>query len=459
MTDEATLNRLVEAQRAFFRTNATKQVDFRINALKILRKVLKQNEERLMKALWEDLRKSPFESYETELGMVYHEITHMLRHIRHWAEPERKTVPLPLWPSSGKVHWEPYGVSLVVTPWNYPVLIALSPVIGSITAGNCTVLKVSPYSTATSRVIAEMIAHNFPPEYITVVQGGREVNKILFDMRFDYIFFTGSPKLGKVVMEAASRHLTPLTLELGGKSPCVVAEDANLGIAARRIVWGKFVNAGQTCIAPDYLLVDRKLKDALLEKMKTEIIRQQGNNPRLSPDFGRMINDEAFNRVASYLNDGDIVFGGDTDASGRYIGPTLLENVSPDSPVMQEEIFGPVLPVLAYDTLDEAIDFINGREKPLAAYFFTESKKTARYLLHHTSSGGGCINDCLLHIANLNLPFGGVGNSGKGEYHGRYSFETFSNPRSMVYSTTRIDLPVKYPPYGKKLGLIRWLLH
>lgn len=450
---------IIDHQRSFFRTGITKDVKFRLEALKMLKSAIRKNEIALQDALKIDLGKSAFESYESEIGVVLKELSFHINKLKSWAKPKRQSTPLALIPSASKIYTEPFGNVLIMAPWNYPFLLLIQPLIGAISAGNTVLLKTSHYVPEYEKTISRMIAETFPAEYISLISGGRDVNQFLFQQKFDYLFFTGSPSLGKLAMHAAAEHLCPVTLELGGKSPCVVTQNANLKLAARRIVWGKFLNAGQTCIAPDYLLVQNSVKDELLSLIKNEITRQFGESPKASPDFPRIVNEKAFDRLISYLKDGKISCGGDGDRSLKYIAPTILENVDPESPLMQEEIFGPILPVLTYKTTDEVFGFINNREKPLAMYIFSTNKKEIQQLLTNTSAGGGCINDTIIHIANSNMPFGGVGNSGMGKYHGKLSFDTFSNHRSIVKSSNLIDLPVKYAPYSNwKMRIIKMLL-
>lgn len=445
-------------QKEHFLKGTTKSYAFRLEALKKLRKELIAREKELMEALWLDLHKSPFEVYAHELGQVLKEIDLHIRKLKRWMRPERKTTPLVLFPSKSRIVKEPYGTVLIMAPWNYPMLLLLDPLIGAIAAGNTVVLKPSEYSVNFNNYLQDMITSVFSEEYIAVVTGGRSVNQELLSLRWNYIFFTGSPMLGKVVMKAAAQYLTPLTLELGGKSPCIVDADANLKLAAKRIVWGKFINGGQTCVAPDYLLVHSAVKDELIALMKMEIEKNFGSDACQSPDLCRIINQQAYERIVTYLDSGELVYGGDCNAEERYISPTILDEVSWDSPVMQDEIFGPIFPVLSFDEIDKALVQINQREKPLAFYYFSNNLKKARNVLSKTTSGGGCINDTIIHIANNRLPFGGVGNSGMGKYHGKLSFETFSNSRAMVFSSRWLDIPIKYPPYGKKLKLVKFLL-
>ncbi len=454
-----TIISLIEQQRAFFKTGKTRDVVFRLDALKKLKNAILKNETILEEALKADLGKSPFESYETEIGVAIKELNFHLRKLKRWMRPKRRPTPLALFPSRSKVYSEPFGNVLIMAPWNYPFLLLVQPLIGAISAGNTVLLKTSPYVPEYEKVIGRLIAETFPPEYIALVLGGREVNQLLFQQKFDYLFFTGSPQLGKLAMKAAAEHLCPVTLELGGKSPCVVTATADLKCAARRIVWGKFLNAGQTCVAPDYLLVHRSVKDQLLSLMKIEISKQFGTDPKASPDFPRIVNENAFDRLSGLLKQGRVVIGGETDRSMKYIAPTIIDEVQADFEVMQDEIFGPVLPVLTFETVDEAVGFISGKEKPLAMYIFSSDRKETAQLLQGTSAGGGCINDVIVHVANSNIPFGGVGNSGMGKYHGKHSFDTFSNQRAIVTTTTLIDLTVRYAPYSNwKTRLVKMLL-
>lgn len=453
------LDILIQSQRGFFNSGETRNVSFRLSALKKLHSAICQHEQNLVNALKQDLGKSEFESYETEIGMALNELSLHIRKLKSWAAPKTKPTPLMLFPAKSRIYSEPFGHVLIMAPWNYPFLLLFQPLIGAISAGNTVLLKTSDYVPTVASVMQQLIRETFPENYISLISGGKEENQLLFQQRFDYIFFTGSPFLGKLVMKAAAEHLTPVTLELGGKSPCIVSQHAKIDLAARRIVWGKFLNAGQTCIAPDYLLVHQSVKQTLLKKLQKEITRQFGQNPKESPDFPRIVNDGAFTRLKNLLNEGQIFCGGETDSSMKYIAPTIIDNVQPHHAIMQAEIFGPLLPVIEYSNLDEALKLINQKEKPLAFYIFSENNTEIRHILNSTSSGGGCINDVIIHIGNHHLPFGGVGNSGMGKYHGKLSFDTFSNQRSIVRSSTLIDLPVKYAPHANwKWGLIRRLL-
>lgn len=447
---------IVAAQRAFFRGHATRSVEFRLEMLKRLRVSIVKYERELAEALYNDLHKSYEEAYLTEISIVLAEIDNFLKHIKGWAAPSKKSTPLKMFPSHSEILTEPLGVSLIIAPWNYPVQLLLNPLVGAIGAGCTAVLKPSPYVPNVAEVLGRLIAETFDPEYVAVVQGHREVNSALLRERYDIIFFTGSPDLGRVVMRAAAENLTPVVLELGGKSPVVVDKSADIKLAAKRIAWGKTLNAGQTCIAPDYLLIHKDVKAEFVVAFRHAIAELHGEDVHKSEHYVRMVSDRAFERVVSYLDCGDVVAGGLTSAEDRYIEPTLLDNVSADSAVMREEIFGPVLPMMEIGDVEEAINFILDREKPLAMYVFAE-EGVARRVFDHTSSGGGCINDTIMHIANEHLPFGGVGNSGMGRYHGRDSLYAFSHRRSVVTTPTWIDLPFRYMPY-KLFRLVKKML-
>ena len=405
---------------------------------------IKQYEQPLAKALWTDLHKSYEEAYLTELSIVYGEIRNHLRHLSRWARPVRKSSPLAIMPASSRIIKEPLGNALIIAPWNYPVQLLLNPLVGAISAGCTAMLKPSPYVPNVSRVLTEMIRATFPEEYIAIVEGNRQVNQMLLAERWDMIFFTGSPSLGKMVMQAAAKHLTPVVLELGGKSPCIIDRSADLKVAAKRVAWGKALNAGQTCIAPDYLMIHEEVKDTFLKLLVKEWKHLLTKDPQKAKHFVRIVSDKALERLIGYLDNGTIYHGGAYDKAERYLSPTILTNVSPDAPVMQEEIFGPIFPVLTFKHLDEVIAFVNTREKPLALYYFGKEDKT---ILRHTSSGGTCINDVIMHIVNHKVPFGGVGNSGMGSYHGRESYLAFSHCRAVIKTPTWVDMPFRYMPY------------
>ena len=450
------IKNIIEIQRKYFASGATLSYDFRKKQLQKLQQALKKREDDICKALWNDLHKSPEEAILTELSIVNGEINNHIKHLKSWMKEQHCLTPLKMLPSYSRIVSEPMGNALIVSPWNYPVQLLLNPLVGAISSGCTAILKPSPYVPEVSIVLEKMIKENFEEEYISVVQGNREVNNILFAERFDIIFFTGSPTLGKKVMQEAARNLTPVILELGGKSPCIIDKDANIQIAARRIAWGKTLNAGQTCIAPDYLLIHSSLTNKFVDAFHTEMTRLHGKDTHQSKHFVRIVNDRAFKRVTSYLKDGRIVYGGKAIAEERYIEPTLLADVDPNSPIMQEEIFGPILPMLTFNTTEEAIHFVTKQEKPLALYYFG-NKKTGKEVIKRTSSGGTCINDTIIHIANENLPFGGIGNSGMGHYHGKESFNAFSHKRAIVITPTWLDLPFRYMPY-KMFNLVKKVL-
>jgi acyl-CoA reductase-like NAD-dependent aldehyde dehydrogenase len=444
----------LQAQRRFFASGATKNVEFRLEQLRRLEAAIKQYEQPILDALYADFRKPHTEGYLSEIYFVLEEIKVALRHLRSWARPVPVPVPLPLMPARARVEFMPFGNALIISPWNYPFQLLIAPVVAAMAAGNTCVLKPSELAPATSHIVAEIIAHTFKPEYIAVVEGGVPTNTALLEQKWDYIFFTGGTEVGRIVAQAAAKHLTPTTLELGGKSPCVVDAKANLDVAARRVAWGKYFNAGQTCIAPDYVLVDKSVEAAFTEKLRSTVQEFFGENPQQSPDYARIINDRHFTRLTSYLNDGDVLYGGQTSAVERYIAPTALTNVAPTSRVMTDEIFGPILPILSYNRLESAIEFINARPRPLALYVFTENKRAERAVVEETISGGTMINGTLMHISVPDAPFGGVGDSGIGAYHGKYGFETFSHKRTVASKPTWLDLKLLYAPYGDRL---KWL--
>lgn len=444
---------IVNRQREYFGTGATKPVDFRLEKLRLLKQVIRTYEDKIEAALWEDLHKSAYESYLTEISIVLQELEDHIRHLRHWARPLKVSTPLHLFGGKSRIIYEPLGVALIVAPWNYPFQLLMAPLIGAVAAGNCVILKPSPYAPAIVQVMADMVAEAFSPEHVTLVPGGREVNQALWGEKMDVIFFTGSPALGRIVMKAAAEHLTPVILELGGKSPCIVDRTADIDLAARRLAWGKCLNAGQTCIAPDYLFVHTDVKEPLLEKIRYYISKFYGVQPRQSADYPRIINLEAFDRILSLMQGEHIVWGGESNREEKFIAPTVIDRVTPESPVMQQEIFGPLLPVLEFSDLTEVISSVNSGEKPLALYYFGKPADAKR-VIEATTSGGVCVNDTIMHIANVRLPFGGVGNSGMGKYHGHSSFLAFSNRRSVLFAARWWDIPLRYPPY-KALSLLK----
>ena len=445
-----------EAQKAYFHGGATLNVAFRKDMLKRLLAAMEAWENRLCDALWEDLHKSYEEAYLTEISIVKAEIRTHIKHVAKWAKRRKAPTPIKLFPASSYIVKEPLGNALIIAPWNYPVQLLLNPLVGAVSAGCTAVLKPSPYVPTVSKVIEDMITETFPQEYIAVIQGNRDVNTVLLEQRWDIIFFTGSPALGRTVMSAAAKNLTPVVLELGGKSPCIIDKDADIKIAAKRIAWGKTLNAGQTCIAPDYLLIHKSKMDAFVSEFAKSIGQLHGNDIKHSRHYVRLVNDKAFERVANYMNDGNVIYGGRTDAAERFIEPTLLAGVSLESPVMNEEIFGPILPMIPFEERSEIIEFVREREKPLALYYFGKVKH-AKEIIRLTSAGGSCINDTIMHIANENMPFGGVGNSGMGNYHGKLSFDAFSHRRAVVTTPVCLDLPFRYMPY-RMFGLVRKLL-
>lgn len=455
----AVLDETLRSLRGTFASRRTRSFAWRTEQLKRMRKLVVENESAIADALQKDLGKSPFESAITETIVVVKEIDHALAHLAEWMRPERVSTPLVHQLGSSQILREPLGVVLVIAPWNYPFQLALAPIVAAIAAGNAVLLKPSEVASHTSTVLATLFPKYLDRDALRVLEGGVSETSAILEQRFDHIFFTGSTTVGRIVAKAAAPHLTPVTLELGGKSPTIVLADANLEVAAKRIVWGKFLNAGQTCIAPDYILVEKSVEAALIEKLKAAIVTFYGESPKVSPDFARIVSDKHFARLASMIEDGELVHGGETATAERYIAPTLLKAPKPDSRLMQEEIFGPLLPILAIDGVDDAIRFVLERPKPLALYIFTESDRAADRILEHTSSGGACINDTVSHFAVDDLPFGGVGESGMGAYHGRYGFEIFSHRKGVLDRSTRIDPFLRYPPYdGTKQKWVRRLL-
>ena len=446
---ETQIHEIVTAQREYFYTGATLDIDFRINALKKLKAYVQSHESEIAKAIALDLGKSSFESYMCETGMVLSELTHMLKHTRSYAKEKRVLTPLAQFHSRSYKKPSPYGVTLIMSPWNYPFMLTIEPLIDAIAAGNTAVLKPSAYSPHTSELIKKMVADCFDPQFVTVVTGGRAENTCLLGEHFDYIFFTGSQHVGREVMAKASVHLTPVTLELGGKSPCIVEKSANLKLAARRIVFGKYLNCGQTCVAPDYIYCDREIKDELIRQIQKQIRKQFGSTPLNNKNYGKIINEKHFTRICNLIDPSKVVCGGDNNPGALQIAPTVMDNVTFGDAVMQEEIFGPVLPVLAYDSLDEAIEKVNSMAHPLALYIFTSDKEAAEKVTSHCGFGGGCVNDTIIHLATSEMGFGGFGESGMGSYHGKDGFHTFSHYKSIVDKKTWLDLPMRYQPYRK----------
>ncbi|WP_347549172.1 aldehyde dehydrogenase [Pseudalkalibacillus hwajinpoensis] len=452
------LPELVQHHKDYFYSGQTKSFEFRKKQLKTLRNAIKEYEPEVIQALKDDLHKSEWEAYTTEIGFLLEEIKFTLKHLIEWMNPEKVKSPVTHLGSKSLIHQEPYGVSLIIAPWNYPFQLQLAPLIGAIAAGNCAVLKPSELTPAVSAVIGKMIREIYPHKYISVVEGGVETSTELLKQAFDHIFFTGSVPVGKIVMEAAAKQLIPVTLELGGKSPAIVDKDANLKLAAKRILWGKFTNAGQTCIAPDYLYVHSDVKKVLLLHMQEALQEFYGEDPLTSEVYAHLVSDRHFDRLKGFLSNGDVLIGGQHKADDRVITPTIMENISWDDPVMQEEIFGPILPVLEFTDLNKVIEEVRNQPKPLALYFFSESEQKQDKITSSLSFGGGCMNDTLMHIVSPYLPFGGVGSSGTGSYHGKASFEAFSHQKSIVKQTTKFDFSFRYPSAKNGLKMIKRIM-
>jgi aldehyde dehydrogenase (NAD+) len=455
----------VRPLRRTFRSGRTRAPEWRDAQLGRMKAMVTEQRDKLLGALEADLGKSNFEGYLAEIALLLKDTDHARKHFREWMQPEKVATPMALQPGTCRVQKDPLGVALVIAPWNYPVQLALEPLVGVIAAGNCALLKPSEVSAATSKVLAEVIPQYLDPDAFAVVEGGVEETTAILEQKFDHIFFTGSTNVGRIIMSAAAKHLTPVTLELGGKSPTIVDSTADLDVAARRIAWGKFFNAGQTCVAPDYVLVDERVATPFLDKLRSTIRKFYGSDPKRSKDFGRIITDRHFQRLIRFIDQGEIVCGGEHDADSRYIAPTVLRAVDENAPIMGEEIFGPILPVLTVSSVTEAIDFVNDRPKPLALYVFTRDKMTADRVLTETSSGGACINDALAHLTVLDLPFGGVGESGMGAYHGKASFDVFTHRKSVLEKSFALDPTPMYGPvpasvtrwFERIVGWWRWL--
>ncbi|SUY24746.1 aldehyde dehydrogenase [Clostridium perfringens] len=455
-----TLREKINKQREYFSTGETKDINFRIEKLKKLRDVLKSEEEKIFEALKKDLMKSSFESYVTEVAMVYDEINMHIKNIKKWSKKRKVKTPLVQFPAKSFIQLEPYGVVLIIGPFNYPFMLTMDPLIGAIAAGNTAVIKPSESAPETSKILKEILEKVFDEKYVLHInpERGKEVVEELLKEKFDYIFFTGSATVGKIVMKAASQYLTPVTLELGGKSPCIIDKDCKLELATRRIVWGKLLNSGQTCVAPDYLYVHKDIEEEFIKKLEEEIKNQFGNNPLESEDYSKMVNEREFNRVLSYIDKEKLVFGGNYNRKTFQIEPTILKNVTWNDPVMEREIFGPIFPILSFENLDEVIRLVNSKDKPLALYYFSEDKNKIEKVINSTSSGGVTINDTLVHVSSSYLPFGGVGNSGMGEYHGKYSFNLFSNKKGVMNRKTFLDLKIRYAPFLNKLTIVKKIM-
>ncbi len=447
--NEQAISDIVERQRTFFRTEKTLDLPYRRQALLALQEAIRSHEEAINAALQSDLGKSAAETYMCETGMTLSELSYMLSHMNRFARRRHVLSPLAQFPSDSFTVRDPYGVVLIMSPWNYPFMLCMEPLIGALAAGNCCVLKPSAYAPATSRVIEEIVGACFPPEYVAVIHGGRQENQALLNQTFDYIFFTGGVTVGKEVMRHAAEHLTPVTLELGGKSPCIVDATAKLDVAARRLAFGKLLNCGQTCVAPDYLLIDRRIKDAFLERLRHHMEHMYGSDALKNDGYVHMINRKHFDRVCGLIDPAKVVYGGRSDPETLRIQPTIMDNVTGEDAVMQEEIFGPVLPVIPYDHIEDALAFVRDRPHPLALYLFSEDRVLQNRVLKTLAFGGGCINDTIIHLATSRMGFGGVGNSGMGSYHGKKSFDTFSHEKSIVSKSTRIDIPTRYAPYSR----------
>ncbi|UTH02044.1 aldehyde dehydrogenase [Macrococcoides canis] len=453
------LNTETQNVRDFFQTQATKDIKFRKKYLKALKKSIKKHESDILDALKSDLRKNKVEAYATEIGFVKKELSYIIKELKNWAKTKSVTTPMMQFPAKSFIKYEPYGTVLIIGPFNYPFQLVMSPLIGALAAGNCAVVKPSEMTPQTSMVVQEILEEVFPENYVKVIQGEKEVTSQLLDERFDYIFFTGSTKVGQIVYEKASKHLTPVTLELGGKSPAIIDDTANLKVAAERVAFGKFMNAGQTCVAPDYVLIDNKVKMKFVKALQSTIQEFYGTQTEQSEDFGRIVNDNHFNCLVNIIEDSrqQVIYGGESNADELFVAPTIILDPELSDSVMQQEIFGPILPIIGYETLNEVYDIVEQYEKPLALYLFTEDSDQITAVFNRLSFGGGCVNDTILHLANPNLPFGGVGHSGIGSYHGKYSFELFSHEKSYITKSTKLESGLLFPPYKGKFKYVKQL--
>lgn len=440
---------ILNKQRKFYLSGKTLDIKYRIKALKDLYNAINKYEEEIINCLYEDLGKSKTESYMCEIGLVKSEISYMIKHIKSFSKEKRVRTPLSQYVSRSFVKPSPYGNVLILSPWNYPFLLSIEPLVDALSAGNTVILKPSAYSPNTSSIIHKIIKEIYPEEYVAVILGGRKENAELLELNFDYIFFTGSKAVGKLVMEKASKHVTPITLELGGKSPCIIDKSANLDIAAKRICFGKFVNCGQTCVAPDYVFIHESIKEKFIDKLIKEIKKQYTDNSLNNLDYGKIINEKHFDRLVLLIDKEKVIYGGVYNKDTLKISPTIMDNVTFNDKVMEEEIFGPILPIISYKDINEVISYVNSNESPLACYIFASNKKIINLLKERISFGGGCINDTLIHLATSNMGFGGVKESGMGSYHGKKGFETFTHFKSIVDKKTFIDLPMRYQPYKK----------
>ncbi len=450
MTATEKIDYLFDKQKAFFQSGATFPVSFRITALKKLRACIIRREAEIFAALQQDLGKSDFESYMCEVGMVRSELSYLIKHVKKFAKKRKVHTPFAQFHSTSYTKAEPYGTTLIMSPWNYPFLLTVDPLLDAIAAGNTAIVKPSAYSPATAKLVAEMLAECFPEEYVAAVLGGREENARLLEKKFDFIFFTGSQAVGKVVLRHAAERLTPVILELGGKSPVIVDSSANIPLAAKRIVFGKIINCGQTCVAPDYILCDKSVKEELVRELQKQIKAQLGDTPLQNPDYGHIVNKKHFDRIVGLIDKGKVVCGGEYDAESLKIAPTVMDNVTWEDAVMGEEIFGPLLPVLTYESFDEVYECLKDKAKPLALYLFSTDKKRIEFVTTRISYGGGCVNDTIIHLATDQMGFGGVGESGMGAYHGKTGFDAFSHEKSIVHKKNWIDMPMRYQPYDRK---------
>ncbi|MFC2124381.1 aldehyde dehydrogenase [Bacteroidota bacterium] len=450
------IQNLITDQRSYYSSGKTRDIRFRKEQLLKLRKLIKFHEKDINEALDKDFKKSSFETYISEIGVLISEIDHTIRHLRSWARRKRVKTPILAFPSSSYIITEPYGLVLIIGPWNYPFQLQIAPLIGALAAGNCAILKPSEQAPHISRFLTRMINENFDSNYLKVIEGGVEISKSLLEQKFDYIFFTGGTEVGKIVAAAAAENLTPHTLELGGKSPAIVDQNTDLSLVAKRIVWGKYINAGQTCIAPDFIYAHKDIKDELIRLIGLEIKSAYGDNPFHSPDYPRIINRQHYERLKALIDPMKLVIGGDTNDDENYIAPTVMDNMTWEDPAMADEIFGPVLPVLVFDEISEVIKELGLRPKPLALYIFSRDKSLQKTVLNELSFGGGTVNDTIMHFLNPDLPFGGVGNSGYGSYHGKFNFHTFSHHKPIMYRSNLIDIPIRYAPYKGKIKLLKW---
>lgn len=449
---------ILEKQQLFFRSGKTKDVSFRIQQLQKLKDEIKKKESEILLALKQDLNKSTFESYISEISIVLEQIDYFIKNTKKLSRPKRVKTPVAHFPSVSKIYKEPYGVVLIMAPWNYPFQLALAPLVGAISSGNCAVVKTSAESPYVGGIVKEIIEDIFGMEYVAVVEGDKGVSESLLEQKFDYIFFTGSVRVGKIVMAAAAKNLTPVTLELGGKSPCIIDETANIALAAKRIAWGKFINAGQTCVAPDYVMIHASVEQEFLQQFTFYVDKFYSKEPHNNPEFPKIINRKHFDRIVNLINTNEVYYGGHTNATTNQIAPTIIINPDLNSELMQDEIFGPILPILTFTDISQAFNLVVDRPKPLALYLFTTSQQIKKHVSENISFGGGCINDTIIHLGNNNLPFGGVGESGISNYHGKYSFETFTHTKGILEKGNWLDINLRYPPYKGDLSLIKRIL-